>query len=190
MIKDLLKYFLILAYGVLGSGAMAQEQAEGSAPFGMPGPPPQMKEVAYLVGEWDVDMKMKMSDTATEFTPTKGTCRYESILDGSALQMTYEGEMMGMMFKGFGLQCFNRETNKWQMTWSDNIGACISFYEGEKKDGVLSVSGIDRYQGMEFLTRISSFNETPTRFEWKMEMSMDGGKTFVTNATAVYTKKK
>ena len=189
MLKSLFKASFILATCLLVGGVAAQEQ-QGSAPFGMPGPPQQMKDMAFLAGVWDVDMKMKMSDTASEFTPTKGTCRYESILDGSALQMIYEGEMMGMMFKGFGLQCFNRETNKWQMTWSDNIGSCISFYEGDMKDGVLSVSGIDRYQGMEFVTKISASNMTPARFDWKMEMSMDGGKTFMTNATAVYTKKK
>lgn len=183
--------FFLAALFLCSMPVLAQEKSEAAATKEDPrvGPPPQMKEIAYLVGVWDVDMKMRMSDTATTFTDTKGVCRYESIVDGSVMKMTYEGQFMGMNFKGFGLQCFNRETGKWQSVWSDNVSSSMSLYEGEKKDGILTLTGVDRYQGMEFLTRISTFNETPTRFEWKMENSMDGGKTYMLSATAVYTKR-
>lgn len=191
MSKRFALMFFLTALFLCSMPVLAQEKTEAATTEENPpvGPPPQMKEIAYLVGVWDVDMKMRMSDTATTFTDTKGVCRYESILDGSVMEMTYEGQFMGMNFKGFGLQCFNRETGKWQSVWSDNISSCMSLYEGEKKDAILTLTGVDRYQGMEFLTRISTFNETPTRFEWKMEHSMDGGKTYLLSATAVYTKR-
>jgi hypothetical protein len=73
--------------------------------------------------------------------------------------------------------------------WLDTMGGKMSFYTGEKKDGKTILSGEEVWQGKEYLSRIVIFNETPTRFEWTMDNSFDGGKTWQTAGKAVYTKK-
>jgi hypothetical protein len=52
------------------------------------------------------------------------------------------------------------------------------------------MTGQEMWNGQEMLGRITSYNETPGSFDWKMESSPDGGNTWVTTAVAIYTKKK
>ena len=153
------------------------------------GPPEEMKMVAPMVGAWDVAMTARMAPDQP-WEESNGSCTYEMILDGSALLQKFEGSMGGMPFSGESLMCFNRETKKWQVTWIDNMACMLSIYEGKMKDGQMVVSGEDMWQGIKFLSRNTTFNITDTRFEWTMENSMDGGKTWYESMKSVYTKKK
>jgi len=176
---------LLLALVLTGAGVSAQE--------GMPpmGPPEQMKDVMWMVGTWDAVMNMNMSmDSVPNWVETKGVCTYATILGGAALRMTYTAEMMGMPYEGLGIQTYDRETSLWQMTWTDNMAARTTLYAGTCKDNTTVMTGEDKWNGMTSLARITTFNETPEAFDWKMEMSMDGGTTWVTGGTAVYTKRK
>jgi len=163
----------------------AQESAEGQPPMG---PPPEMQQLEPLVGVWDVQMKMGMSPDTTTWESSTGTCTYSYILDGAALEMDYQGTAMGMPFSGLGLQTFDRETGKWQVTWTDNMGARTSIYTGTMANGKTVVTGEDLYNGETYLTRITTFNQTKDSFDWKMDFSMDGGKTFQPSAFATYTR--
>ena len=174
---------------ILAAAAVAQEPAgEQQAPPPM-GPPPEMQDLSFLVGDWDVNMRMGMNPDTTTWETSTGTCTYAYILDGAVMQMNYEGTAMGMPFLGMGLQCFDRETGLWQVTWSDNMSARISLYTGKKENGKIVVTGEDLYYGQKFLSRLTTFNETKTSFDWTMEYSTDGGKTFLPSAFATYTKR-
>ena len=171
----------------LASLAMAQgEQGQNMPPMGQP---PEMKTLAYLPGDWDAIMKMKMSDTSTAWTEFKGTAHCTSLLDGCIYQTEFEADMGGMKIKGMSFIAFDRETGRWQNVWIDNMSARISIYEGERKNDTLTVVGKDLYMGKEYLSRIMIFNESSTSYEWKMESSLDGGKTFIPMGSAVYTKR-
>ena len=154
------------------------------------GAPEQMKDLEFLVGIWDVDMKFKMEENATDWTETKGVATYSMDMNGCALRMVYESDFMGHDYVGQMVQCFDRETNKWQSIWVDNMAARISLYDGEKKGDSTIMTGEDIYKGQKFISRISSYNETPDSFDWKMEHSLDGGKTFMTSGMAHYVKRK
>ena len=43
--------------------------------------------------------------------------------------------------------------------------------------------------GMEFVSRLTTYDITDKGYKWLYEMSMDGGETFIPGARAVYTKK-
>jgi len=156
---------------------------------GMPamGPPPEMKEVDGLVGNWDVAMTWYMDTLKMN---SKGTATFSKILDGAALKMDYKSQMMGMAFDGLQLFTYDRETKQWQSVWVDNMGARIAVYTGTKKDGKMVMQGEERYMGQVMLDRITTYNQTPTSFDWKMENSMDGGKTWKLSGEAKYTKKE
>lgn len=168
--------------------AIAQEKTESATPE--MGAPKEIKELSWLVGTWDVVMKTKWDPTATDWAEEKGTATYSYAVDSSAIMMHYLGMTMGMPFKGLMVQAFDRETKMWQSSWVDNFSARLVLYTGTRANGKTVLTGEDLMQGQNMTTRMTTFNETPTKFEWSMESSMDGGKTFMTAATAVYTKRK
>jgi hypothetical protein len=169
---------------VMAASVAAQESAE-QPPMG---PPPEMQQLEPLVGVWDVQMKMGMNPDTTTWESSTGACTYAYILDGAALEMDYQGTAMGMPYSGLGLQTFDRETGKWQVTWTDNMGARTSIYTGTMENGKTVVTGEDLYNGETYITRISTFNHTKNSFTWTMDFSMDGGKTFQPSAVATYTR--
>jgi hypothetical protein len=192
----LTKLMLAAAMLLMATMAIAEEPAPPAEGMQMPemGAPKEMKDLAFLEGAWDVAAKFNMSmDGKTEqWMDSKAVATYSYILDGAAMQCTYNGDPMmpGMpAFKGFMLQMYDRETKQWQAVWTDNMGARAAIYTGAHTEGQTVLQGEDKMGGMTMQSRVSTFNQTPTKFDWKMEMSMDGGKTWAVNGTAVYTKK-
>jgi hypothetical protein len=171
--------------------ALAQDKKD-AMPAGMPqmGVPEEMKQVAYLIGNWDFTMKMKMNPADTFWMDSKGTAKYEPIFGGAALLSTSEQQMMGSPFYGGSLMCYDRETKMWQMTWTDNMSARISTYNGKRVGKEVVYTGEELMMGQKYLSRMTISNETPTSYDFKGESSMDGGKTWFTSMTAKYTKRK
>jgi hypothetical protein len=156
------------------------------------GPPAEMKALANLVGTWGYTMKMKMDPASDQFQEIKMTCKMAYILDGAAMTLEHESteQMMGMTFKGLGIQTYDREKKEWQMTWTDNMTGRTGIYTGQRTDSAAVFTGEDVMMGQKYLSRTSMFNCKPTSFDWKMEMSMDDGKTWMVSATATFTKLK
>jgi hypothetical protein len=152
--------------------------------------PAEMKAMAFCVGDWDVVMKMKASDTSDVMTEFKGVSHCISLLDGALLQTDFETDFGGMLMKGLSFLAFDRETGNWQNAWVDNMSARIALYEGKMQNDTMILSGKDLYQGKAYLTRIKTFNITPTKYDWLMESSLDGGKTYIVMGTATYTKRQ
>jgi hypothetical protein len=121
---------------------------------------------------------------------SKGTEKYESVYGDAALQFTNSQDMMGMPFIAGGLICYDREAKKWQMTWTDNMSAKISLYTGSRTADGSVFEGSELVNGVVSIYRMSTSKQTPTSFDWKGEMSTDGGKTWMTWGTAKYTKRK
>ena len=111
------------------------------------------------------------------------------VLDGAAQQMDWQGEMMGQKFNGLGLITYDRETKMWKNSWVDNMSGRMTLNEGEMADGKLVFAGTDIMQGMKIHVRQTTYNITDKGFEWKYEMSMDGGETYMTGMTANYKKR-
>lgn len=186
-----LRIGLLICAVFLASPAMAQDSKEaGSSAMPPMGQPLEMKSLAHLVGDWDVAMKMKMSTADTAWTEFKGISRCTSILDGCAYQTDFEADMGGMKMKGLDIMTFDRETSKWQVIWIDNMAARISIYEGFRSHDTTIVMGKDLYMGKEYISRILTYNETPQSYDWLMESSLDGGKTFIPMGMAKYTKRQ
>jgi hypothetical protein len=168
------------------------EDTLGTQPQGMPqmGPPAEMKQVNYLIGTWDYSMKMKMTPEDTSWMESKGTEKYESVYGDAALQFTNSQDMMGMPFIAGGLICYDRDTKKWQMTWTDNMSAKISLYTGTRTVDGSVFEGSEVVSGVVSIYRMTSSKQTPTSFDWKGEMTTDNGKTWMTWGMAKYTKRK
>ena len=183
----------MVAMALCASAVFAQDSKK-EAPQGMPemGPPKELKEIEFLVGTWDCEMKMHMSmdPNDTTWMTSKGTAAYKWSVGGAVLESSFEQSMMGQQFIGGGWEAYDREKKEWQMVWTDNMAARMALYTGTKsKDGSV-FTGEDLMMGKPVLTRISTFNETADAFDWKGESSMDNGKTWMVWGTAKYTKRK
>jgi len=165
----------------------AQMMSEGEMPE--MGPPEELKELSFMVGDWKVEGKMRMDPTSEEWTPYTATCSYEWFADGAALMSTFKGEMFGMPMVGHSIENYDRETGQWQVTWIDNMMARQSNYTGGMEGDKMVITGQDLMEGQVFGTRITVFNMSEKSFDWKMEHSMDDGKTWATFMQATYTKK-
>lgn len=178
----------------IAAAVVLAEDPKKEMPQGMPemGPPKELKEVEFLVGTWDCEMKMHMSmdpkDTA--WMTSKGTATYKWSVGGAVLEMVFEEPMMGQQFIGGGWQAYDREKKQWQMVWTDNMSARLSIYTGTKTQDGSVFQGEDIMMGKTSLSRISTTKESADVFDWKGESSMDGGKTWSVWATATYTKRK
>ena len=181
----------LLCAAVMIGAAVADEPAGQESTMGPMGPPPEMKEIGFLVGTWDVAMQWRMTAEA-EWVPAPGTASYRYVLDSCAMHMDYNGEMGPGMppFSGSMTQCFDRDTKMWQSVWVDNIGAKIVYYTGSNVGDTVTLSADVLYQGQKVTDRVKTFNHTDTSFDWQMEDSYDGGKTFFVSGKAKYTKKK
>lgn len=180
-------YLLLLLMPVL---AMAGDSIPADSLTLMPpsGIPDQMKQMAFLVGDWDCESKMNLGDSVHWFE-SKGVAHNSWTAGGAAIQTVYESEIMGQPFVGLGLLCFNRQTAKWQQSWVDNSGAYLSVYDGTLTDGKLVIEGEDWENGRKLRSRETMFNMTPTRYDWTMEVSRDGGATFTVLLKATYAKR-
>lgn len=166
--------------------------APGFAQEGMPpmGPPEEIKKMAAeVVGDYDVVMKFKMDPTTGEWSETKGAARMYTVCDGAAVVMEFKADMMGMPMNGMSTTVYDRETKEWVETWVDNIACRMSVYRGGYDGDTLVTQGEDIMQGMKYLARNTVHSKTATGWEWKAEMSTDGGATWMTWGTAVYTRK-
>ena len=175
--------FLVLGLG-LAEGVSSQEGGDHEMAMG---PPEEMKQMERFNGVWDVKSKFRM-DPSQDWQGSQALVTFKMILDGAAQQMDFQGEMMGMKFAGIGVTCYNRQIKTWQNTWIDNMSATMGIYEGGPDGDTIVFSGTDMMNGVLTHTRMTTFNITDDRFEWKMENSMDG-ENYSTNMTAVYTKR-
>lgn len=175
---------LITAFLVLGSATLLAQ--EGMPPMGATD---ELKDLKWLVGTWDVKQRFNMSDTGEAWVESTGTAVYSLTLDDCLLVMDYKSEMMGMSFEGRMYETFDRITQKYQTIWVDNMAARMSFYEGTKEGDKTVVGGQEiTPDGKVVLARVTTYNETPSSFDWKMEMSYDNGATYITSGEATYTK--
>ncbi len=187
-----MKALKLILLAVVCCAAMATAEDKKIEMQGMPemGPPKEMAAMAGLVGTWTCEMKMKMAPTDTAWGAMSGSASYKMELGGAALRMDFAGDMMGMPFNGISYMTYDREMKQWQSMWVDGMGARIDMtYGNPDKDGKIVMTGESMMQGQKFMVRQTTTIVSPTKHEWMYEMSMDGGKTWWTSMTAVYTKK-
>jgi hypothetical protein len=188
--KKLATTMAVMVMLLMGVTAMAQDEKPAGQPPVEMGAPAQMKQMAFMVGIWDVDMQYRMTPEA-EWTEAAAVNTNNLILDGCILESTFEGDMDGMPMTGISMTTYSRGLGKWQTMWTDNMGMGISLYTGDFSDGKIVCAGEDMMPGgVKMLSRVTSYNITDTKYDWMMENSMDDGQTWYTSMKATYTKRQ
>ena len=187
--RNLLGFLAVLI--ILGSMiAVASDQPQDEAQGQMPemGPPQQIQDMAFIVGDWTYKGRLRM-DENSPWQENEAKVTFSYVAGGGAIQMEYTGMMMGTELNGVGLTAYDRELEQWQETWVDNFSGRISYYTGKPEDGRRVVSGMDYMGGQVFYSRATTYDFTDTEFKWMMENSIDGDNWFI-SMEGVYTKNK
>ena len=185
-----MKFFLtLIAMVLLVTPAIADHHGGDDAAAAMPemGRPAEMDALAFMNGEWTVDMQY-MSETG-EWVSTTGTATSKPVLNGCANRMDFEANMMGMPFKGFDHTTYNRETDQYESVWIDDMGAKMTVMHGNFEGDALVMTGTDMWQGMKYHSKAVSKKISDDEVSWVMSMSMDGGETGVDNMKMTYKRK-
>ncbi len=182
---------VLLAFMLAVAGAAFADDAKSGAEHATPepGPPKESAERDWMIGTWDVVMKNRMDPSTENWTESKGVAVYTKVAGGAAIKTDFTSTMMEMPFEGLSLTCYDRELRQWQTTWVDNMSGRISLYTGKCDKSGSVFQGEELWMGQKSLSRLSSVNKSATAFDWKMESSMDGGKTWAVMMTASYTKR-
>ena len=165
--------FFVFVLGVVVSGvAAAQSTVSDSVLFD------------FWVGKWDLTWKDPDGTTA------KGSNVISKILDGVVIHENFtvlSGQSKG--FKGQSVSVLDNRTKTWKQTWVDNQNSYLPFSGGAE--------GNNRFFGQEFVrngTLIQQkmvFREiTKNSLTWDWMNSLDSGKTWKTNWTINYKRKK
>ncbi len=152
-------------------GHSADSAAAGD--WGPMGPPAELSEVMYMVGNWEGDVAMKMAPDAP-WTKSKATTSCETILGGGALRQHFMGEVMGMPLEGWYTMTFDRQEGQYEATWIDNMACRESTSHGNFVDGTLVLTGIDIHNGQTMHMRYTTNKISDDKYDWVMEQSMDG----------------
>ena len=170
---------------VAESDSTGQDQASGMPQMGAPA---EMKHMEHLVGTWTADFKMRMDPNA-DWIVSPCTQKFEMILNGCALRAHFSSTVMGMPFNGEMTMTYNRETGKWQATWIDDMGARQTYMSGGMNDaGQMVLEGEDTQMGHTYLMKDITTPKSDSEFDWQMDVSFDGGKTWFTQMKATYRK--
>lgn len=176
---------LIALCAVLSSSfAMVQAQEGGMPPMGAP---EEMNSVAFMLGEWDVTMKVRMAPDA-DWMESKGSAKTVMELDGCVQRMYFDGEMMGMPFKGQDTLTYNRETKQFESFWIDSMSAHASVSYGNWEGDALVSNSEDVNMGQKYHMRTTTKKVSDNEVHFVMEMSMDG-EDYFESMKMVYTKK-
>ena len=151
------------------------------------GPPAVMKELAYLEGEWDVDMRYMM-EPGGEWMESSGTSTYTYALGGGIIHGSFQGEMMGMPMTGHQIFTYDREEKQYESIWVDSMACRTSETVGQFEGDSLVLVGTDLHMGSEYEMKMTQTKKSDDTFTFKMDMSMDGENWF-TGMEMSYTKK-
>lgn len=84
----------------------------------------------YFVGEWDVAVKMWWGGSDAPAQESAGKATYKWFFPDKWLSHEYEGSMMGMDFKGFGLWGYDNYRREYISLWVDDMGTTMSTSSG------------------------------------------------------------
>lgn len=179
---------LFLMLTLCMAGLYAQEAPDTSKEE-LLGPPHELREIRFLVGNWEVTLQYKKDPSVADWSKTNAEATCYNVAGGAAVQMDFTARMERMPYLVTALYSFDRETGKWEMAWVDNSGSRISLYTGEIEDRVLVLQGEDRVDGKTVLSRYSMNLKDHTALDWTREQSLDGGKTWVEIMKARFIKR-
>jgi len=101
-------------------GMTPEQAAEMAAAMKAGTPGAEHKNLEYMIGTWDVTLKLWMAPEAPA-QESKGSSTAEWILGGRYTRYTFTSDFMGMPFEGRGVTGYDNIEQKYFSIWLDNM---------------------------------------------------------------------
>ena len=146
---------------------------------------PPYRQFDFWLGEWDVyGLKGKKA----------GDSRISLILDSCVVleEWTSAAVNQGFRYAGKSFNTYNRATNQWQQTWTDNAGGSTAYllgsFEGNKM--VFQTHPFPFTKDTIAVRRLSFYDLGPDKVRQHAKISKDSMRTWKTEYDLEYRRKK
>lgn len=130
---------------------------------------PELAQMDFWVGEWDVTVRGRKSPTSDEWAEAPGTQRIERILGGCAIAEHFAAEGPGPRWAGASYSAWDPQGRRWRQTWVDDQGSYIAL-TGGLEDGIMTLYGEPReVKGERVQMRMVWLDVTPTSMRWEWQ---------------------
>lgn len=162
-----------------------QTVKSGATPLLAPAPP-QMRQFAFMIGIWDVRLTSYKPDGGIDFE-CDGVWRAEYRNDGRMLldEFTRLSDDRQEVSYSATLRTFCPETNQWEMTFLfSQQRQIVQSFEGAFIDGEGHFNAVAEVApGKTVVAKVLFTDIEQNSFQWRMESSLDQGKTWVLGQT-------
>lgn len=134
--KKTILFFLLIAFYAINSFAQNDEMQKWMD-YMTPGK--VHLDFAKMDGDWTYTGKMWMDPNAEPQTYT-GNAKFEMLLGNRYQQLTVWGKMMGMDYKGIGINAYDNGKKVYVSTWIDNFGTGLMYMEGNYNETTKTIT--------------------------------------------------
>jgi hypothetical protein len=155
------------------------------------GAPDHQHDFDFEFGSWKAQLRIRQRLSGSDaWTELNGTSVVRKIWDGRANAGELEVGNATTHLVGLTMRFYNAKTQQWNIYWSNaNDGAITGApMVGNFANGRGEFYGTDVANGATVYARFIFSDITPTSFKFEQSFSPDGGKTWETNWTAIFTK--
>ena len=144
-----------------------------------PNAPPELSRLAFLVGKWRCEARLKQEDGT--WTPLKATWEGRYILDGYAIADEYRMTTLAgeVLVLGVNMRAYDSKHKTWNMKWLNALTGRWTDVGSEEMGGVtvteqtISCTVKEPVAGHAF-TRSTYTSISTSHFTWRGEKSDDG----------------
>jgi len=176
--------FLILLAG--SAAAQAQQLLQDFTP---PCVRPELNQIAFLEGEWDVISEKRASFEDEEWEESKAVANWTPVLSGCVLQEHWSGTLDGKLMEWIQMLAYNQRDQKWEQGMVDWTHGNLITSEGYYKEGKLVFTTPHMRSGKLLIDKIIIEKVSDSRVNWTIKTSLDGGETWNTFWKMRYTRK-
>ena len=135
------------------------------------------REFDFLEGQWDAVCRVPSEDGWQE---APGSLTATRILDGRIFLEFFEGIYHGGALKGIGLRAYDRQTRRWEHTWTDTLEpGHFHVWTGVFRDGKIDLCAAwTEPGGRPVHSRLTWSAITTDSAHWESARSSDGGKSW------------
>jgi len=145
-----------------------------------------MRSLTFLVGDWQVASRYRGMDGVWEATTARSTITAE--LDGCLLLERLTGVRDGAPFAAIASLTFDALEGRLRRTWVDSGHGLLVVYDGVLEDDALTLTAHLAVRGREVQFQHALSALSPDGFELHSRRSVDGGATWDTGWTLLYTR--
>jgi hypothetical protein len=154
-----------------------------------PGPRPVPADFDFLVGEWDFVETFKGTGPGGR-AQVRGRWTGRKIADGSAIAdefRVFGPDNRSTEFLTATFRIYDSETGEWTYRGVDTARGRWLEGRGRAANGQIQLEqrGAARPDGSRQISRFRYYDIKPDRFSWAMDVSVDEGKTWITDAIRI-----